>query len=100
MAIDLKAVLDLPMLKSNDAGAATVRGYLKALLTELWRQEESFSGTRPFCINSPGWQHDVYAALVRGGAIGGVIDEDGFVNGVINTRAADELILKAIGSLT
>jgi hypothetical protein len=34
-------LLDLP-LPGNDAGASTVRGYLVALLTTLWRKEQGF----------------------------------------------------------
>jgi hypothetical protein len=61
-------ILDLPMQK-NDANAVNVRGYLKSLLSELWKEEESFSGKRPF--GNSGWQHDVWAALIKGGALPG-----------------------------
>ncbi len=97
MAIDLKAVLDLPLAKENEAGAATVRGYLKALLRELWREEGSFSGKRPF--GESGWKHDLYVPLVRAWLVAGVIDEDGFIEDV-DKEAADNLILAAIGSLS
>ena len=40
-------VLDLP-LDDNGAGAPTVRAYLIALLSALWRAETRFSGNHPF----------------------------------------------------
>jgi hypothetical protein len=42
-----RQLLDLP-LPENDSGASTVRGYLLALLTELFREVDGFSGKRPF----------------------------------------------------
>ncbi len=51
-----RQVLDLP-LPDNDSGARTVRAYLRALLTELWREEGNFSGKAPF--GNSGWQYDV-----------------------------------------
>ena len=53
-------ILDLPM-EQNDAGAATVRDYLKALLSSVWEKEEGFSGKRPF--GNSGWQDEVHSAL-------------------------------------
>lgn len=82
-------ILDLPM-KQNEAAASTIRDYLKALLVSVWTEEESFSGKRPF--GNSGWQFDIYAALISGGAIAGTL-------GSIDTDAADKLILSAIASL-
>lgn len=87
-------ILDLPM-GANDAGAKTVRDYLKALLVCLWREEESFSGKRPF--GNSGWQFEVYGALVKAGAVTGRMDGD-YADEVDRT-AADALILKAIANL-
>lgn len=53
-------VLALP-LPSNDAGAATVRDYLKALLLTLWREGEAFSGKRPF--GNSGWDSELLDAI-------------------------------------
>ena len=59
-------VLDVPM-GENDAEAATVRDYLKDLLSTLWREEEGFSGKRPF--GNSGWKYELYAALTAAGLI-------------------------------
>lgn len=68
-------LLDLE-LPENDSGEGTVGGYLLALLTELWREEEGFSGKRPF--GNSGWQYDLYIPMIRAGAIDGIsLDEDG-----------------------
>lgn len=88
-------VRDIPM-GENDAGAATVRGYLKALLSTLWSEEESFSGKRPF--GNSGWQYEVYVALVKAGAVSGKLDADGYIEECDNAKA-DELIQAAIESL-
>lgn len=88
-------ILNLPM-EQNDADAETIRDYLKALLTELWIEEEGFSGKRPF--GNSGWQYDVYAALINAGKIDGELDEDGCVD-ECDTEKADKLIIKAIAKL-
>lgn len=88
-------ILDIEM-QPNDAKAKTVRDYLKALLSNLWRKEESFSGKRPF--GNSGWQHDVYAALVRAGAIKGALDEDGYPFD-IDYAAGEAAVLEAIEAL-
>jgi hypothetical protein len=88
-------LLDLP-LPENDSGASTVRGYLVALLTTLWEEEEGFSGKRPF--GNSGWQYDLYAPMIEAGIVGGEIDEDGYVERA-DAAAADKLILAAIQSL-
>lgn len=92
-----RRVLDLPMPDGNDAGAATVRGYLIALLAELWREEEGFSGKRPF--GNSGWQYDVYVPMVRAGLVAGTFDEDGELAGGFEYQDADKLILAAIDEL-
>jgi hypothetical protein len=91
-------ILNLPM-DDNDAKAATVRDYLKALLAELWQKDECFSGKRPF--GNSGWKYDLYSALVLGKAVAGeVIEEDGYREIECNdTDAADKLIAEAIKAL-
>lgn len=81
--------LNLPM-GENDAGAKTIGEYFRALLVTLWTEAEGFSGKRPFGNSS--WQYDVYAALIRGGAIKGKFDADGYVDD-IDTKAADKFII-------
>lgn len=88
-------VLDIPM-QENDATAATVRDYLKTLLSTLWREDECFSGKRPF--GNSGWQYEVYTALVKAKATPGMISEDGDLEDV-DIDAADNLIQAAIKTL-
>lgn len=92
---DLQQILDLPM-QPNDADAATVRDYLIALLAELWREQEGFSGKRPF--GNSGWGYDLMEPLIRAGLIGGRFDEDGYVEDV-DDEAGGRLIAQAIQAL-
>jgi hypothetical protein len=55
----------------------TIREWLAELLLTLWREEEGFSGKRPF--GNSGWQRDVAAVLIKAGAITGKLDEYGQV---------------------
>lgn len=91
-------VLDLPM-EENDSGERTVRGYLIRLLAMVWAEGEGFSGKRPFGNSS--WEGDIYVALVRGGAIDGGLDEDGYLETLSQDEEArgDRLIAGAIESL-
>lgn len=59
-----KSVLDLPLL-DNDAKAATVRDYLKALLTRIWEEGEGFNGKRPF--GKSGWDCELTSAIQDAG---------------------------------
>jgi hypothetical protein len=74
---DGDAILALP-LEQNRAKAKTVRGYLIALLRQIFREDEEFNGKRPF--GQSGWQQDIAIALIKGGIIDGALDEDGFVD--------------------
>ena len=86
----------------EDAEAGSLREYFKALLTTLWREDEGFSGKRPF--GNSGWQTDVYAALVEMTAIKGRFyfyqDNDGVIHregledydGVEGNKLVKELI--------
>ncbi len=89
-------ILELPLEDGNDSGATTVRGYLVALLGEVWKYTEGFSGKRPF--GNSGWEYDLYAALGRGGAVPITFDEYGDVEDV-DTRKCDQLIASAIREL-
>ncbi len=90
----VRNVLVLPM-SENDAGAATVRDYLKVLLLRVWDEEEGFSGKRPF--GNGGWKHDIYRPLIKFGFVAGCLDADGFIDSV-DKVAADKLIRAAIAS--
>ncbi len=90
-------VLDIP-LGENDANAATIRDYLKALLRKLWEEEEGFSGKRPF--GNSGWAYDFDDALARAGKVSGTQDEDGRYEVDRNDRdAVNDLIFDAIDAL-
>ena len=88
-----RETLLLPM-RPNDSGALTVGGYLQALLTELWREGEGFSGKRPF--GNSGWEYELYQAVIAGGAATGELDEDG---GVDDEGNAAQVVAGAIGAL-
>lgn len=88
-------VLDLPM-QDNDADAKTIRDYLKALLTTLMYEGESFSGKRPF--GNSGWDWDLHKPLVLAGLVKGEVDENGDIQNHDDV-AADKILLKAIKDL-
>lgn len=88
-------ILNLPM-KKNDAKAKTVKDYLRALLSKLWADGESFGGKRPF--GNSGWEHDLYQPLLAAGLVKGEIDSDGYIE-TIDSKAADKLIFEAIAAL-
>lgn len=89
-------ILDTPMAP-NDAGAATVRGYLLALARQVWEDGEGFSGKRPFGNSS--WEYEVYDALAAAGRISGTKDEcDCWDISHDERRRADSLILAAINA--
>jgi hypothetical protein len=76
----------LGIVFDSDAGAElTVREYLHALLRTLWREQEGFSGKRPF--GNSDWDCELYAPLIREKYIDGSLDEDGYVNHVEETGA-------------
>ncbi len=56
----------------------TIEDYFKELLCTLWKEQDGFSGKRPF--GDSGWDYDIYAALISGGAIKGKLDENGYVD--------------------
>jgi hypothetical protein len=90
-------VLGVPMdPKRNDANAKDIRGYLKALLTRLWQEEEGFSGKRP--LGNSGWQNEVVLPLYNAEMIKGKVDSEGCVYDYDQT-VVDGLMLKAIKAL-
>ena len=88
-------ILATPM-PDNDIAAETIQDYLIELLITLWREEESFSGKRPF--GNSGWKGVLDYALIKAGYVTGVIDDNDEVADV-DTDAVDELILRAIEHL-
>lgn len=100
-----KEILALPM-QPNDSGATSVRGYLVALLLEVWQEQEGFSGKRPF--GNSGWSADLWRPLIQAGLIpsASIKIEDGSGYHEIVTddwrktsAEADELIFSAIEAL-
>jgi hypothetical protein len=92
---DLLKLLELKV-KGNDAGEdLTIRQYLRELLAELWKEDESFTGYRPF--GNSGWQGDIYIPLVLAGALKGYIDEDGWLSD-FDEDDGKELVLKLISA--
>lgn len=83
-------------LPDNDAGAATIREYLVALLSQVWAEEQGFSGKRPF--GNSGWQHDIYIPLMKAGLINGEVDEGGYVI-EMDFEAGNRLAQEAITAL-
>jgi hypothetical protein len=93
--MDAKQVLDLEM-SSNDADAATIRDYFKALLTAIITEEEGFSGKRPF--GNSGWIGDLEQALVKASVVAGKLDENGWLD-ECDSDAAKVRILEAVKAL-
>lgn len=92
MTDDLTTVLATPM-QQNDANAATIADYLRALLADVWKYDEGFNGKRPF--GNSGWKCEVYTALVAADIIPGRIDSDGYLDECDDDRG-DEIIGRAI----
>lgn len=88
-------ILALP-LGPNDSGKDTVRGYLVALVAEVWREEQCFSGKRPF--GNSGWKGDFDKAFITAGWVTGNLDEDGWVE-IADDDAVDRLVRSAIQGL-
>lgn len=89
----VQAALDLKFRrKDGDSGAKTLREYLQRLLSELWREEECFSGKRPF--GNSGWQWDVYRELVAANLVNGQLDEDGNLDDFDSD--AGEVLMQAV----
>lgn len=86
-----REILALPM-DENEAGAATVGGYLARLAAEVVREGEGFSGKRPF--GDSGWEYDLYKPLIVAGVVGGSLDEDGFIE-TVAAGDADALLAAA-----
>lgn len=88
-------ILATPM-QPNDANAATIRGYLVLLLAAVWRENEGFSGKRPF--GNSGWDMELYRALGEAGYIRWILDEDGEIED-FDDETGDRLIESAISAL-
>ena len=94
--MEAKAILALPLEEPNEANAKTIREYLKALLREVWTEQEGFSGKRPF--GNSGWDHDLIKPLIKFEVIEGKMDEDGYIYDYDRDKA-NHAILNAIEAL-
>lgn len=88
--------LDLEIYSDDLNQSLTLREYFKKLLTQLWIDEESFNGKRPF--GNSGWQYDVYTALIKHGLIEGKLDSDGYID-ELDEYVAQQFIIKLIKEL-
>lgn len=94
--IEPKMALNL-LIEAEDAGGPmTLREYLKELLRTVWREEEGFSGKRPF--GNSGWQYQLAADLMKAGVPVGTLDEDGYI-GDVDHKVFDALIYACIDLL-
>lgn len=87
-------VLDVRMYVSDLDREASLREYLHALLATLWNEGEGFSGKRPF--GNSGWEYDVYAFLVKAGAVPGTLDEDDRLDDFTAKKQANAMMLGLI----
>jgi hypothetical protein len=94
--MDAKEILGLKISSCDFDNELTVLEYLKALLTALMKEGESFSGKRPF--GNSGWERDVYKPLITAGMIDGKLDEDGYIE-ECDDSAALKKIVEAIKSI-
>ena len=93
----LEFILGIEIWDSVDVPEGTTIGeYLRLLLETLWREEDCFSGKRPF--GNSGWNYDIYRALAREDQIESTAyDEgDGFIEYEYDTESADKLIADVI----
>lgn len=94
------ALLDgaLAVRFDSDAGDdLSLREWLTSLLERVWDEEEGFNGKRPW--GNSGWASDPAPALIRGGFLEGVVDEDGYPEGYSDSDL-DRLIKQAIARMT
>ncbi len=77
--------------------SCSFKEYFKALVSQVWKDGEGFSGKRPW--GNSGWQHDVYEILASEGVVPGRMDEEGKYIECTDVRAADRYILEMIQAM-
>lgn len=92
-----KQVLKLKIENSAAGDNITIKDYLKELLWVLWKEDEGFSGKRPF--GNSGWCYELYKPLVVAGLVDGEICQEYGDLLDLDKLAADVLIFEAIKSL-
>lgn len=95
MTVTSEQVLACPV-SVDGASATTIRELLVEMLSSLWREQDGFSGKRPFGYS--GWWHDFSAALVVAGLVDGTVDEFGYASATSDDEV-DKLVADAIKSL-
>jgi hypothetical protein len=95
--MDAREILVLPM-QPNDADAKTIGEYLSKLLLNLWEEQESFSGKRPF--GNSDWDSELHTALAINGVLPAEkVEEDPDYWELADYGEADRIIKEAIESL-
>lgn len=87
-----KDIMEIEFYCDDLGRFVTIRSYLQELLTTLWREGEGFSSKRPF--GNSGWKYELYEALVKGGAIEGEIDFEGYAT--YSPTQANDVITQCI----
>lgn len=68
--------------------------WMKRLLSELFYEEEGFSGKRPF--GNSGWKQDAEVALIKAGFLEGSLDQDGYIDDCEDSGALFEAIIRSL----
>jgi hypothetical protein len=91
--MELNEILALTTMRHDLNEDITLRQYFYDLMSELWCEQDGFSGERPF--GNSGWDYEVYKPLVQAGLIKGRIDDDGYV-AELDDAEANEFVLTKI----
>ena len=62
----------------------TIADWLLIILETIMFEQEGFSGKRPFGNSS--WEGEAEVALIKAGFLEGVVDEDGYIKSVEDSR--------------
>lgn len=91
--MEIKDILELKINNSDFDKDLTIKGYLCLLLDKLWKEEERFSGKRPF--GNGGWKNDLYVPLVKAKVVKGSFNEDGWMEDC-DSKKANKIIFDCI----
>lgn len=93
--VDVKKVLDALIDCPRCKRPIPLREYFQMVFSKLWDDNE-FDSKRPF--GNSGWRYDVYRALIVAGLLGGVIDDEGYID-QLDEKEGDTLVHCAIQHL-
>ena len=71
--MDYQKILQLEFYSTDLERQITVKGFLKELLATLFKEQDCFSGKRPF--GNSGWDYDMAKCFVENKIIPGTIDD-------------------------